>query len=35
MNDELHFGMPGGSGEINDKGDEGNKRNAIPTGSRR
>jgi len=32
MDDELHFRMPGGSGDFEDKGDESN---AIPTASRR
>jgi hypothetical protein len=31
-NDELHFGMPGGSGDFEDEGDE---RDAIPTASGR
>jgi len=30
---ELHFGMPGGSGDYDDEGDEGDKHNAIPTAS--
>ena len=30
--DELHFGMPGGSGDFEDEGDESD---AIPTASRR
>jgi hypothetical protein len=30
--DELHFGMPGGSGDFDDEGDESD---AIPTASRR
>jgi len=33
--DELHFGMPGGSGDYEDEGDESDDRNAIPTASRR
>jgi len=33
--DELHFGMPGGSGDYEDEGDESNVHNAIPTASRR
>jgi hypothetical protein len=33
-NDELHFGMPGGSGDFEDEGDECDKRDAIPTASR-
>jgi hypothetical protein len=32
MNDELHFGMPGSSG---DSEDEGNESDAVSTGSRR
>jgi hypothetical protein len=32
--DELHFGMPGGSADHEDEGDERNDRCAIPTGSR-
>jgi hypothetical protein len=32
MDDELHFGMPGGSGDFEDEGDESD---AIPTASRR
>jgi len=32
--DELHFGMPGGSGDIEDEGDESDQRDAIPTASR-
>jgi len=31
-NDELHFGMPGGSGDFEDEGDESD---AIPTASQR
>jgi hypothetical protein len=31
--DELYFGMPGGSGDFNDKGDESNDRDTIPTAS--
>jgi hypothetical protein len=34
-NDELHFGMPGGSGDYEDTGDESDNRNTIPTASRR
>jgi hypothetical protein len=30
--DELHFGMPGGSGDFDDEGDDSN---AIPTASQR
>jgi len=33
--DELHFGMPRGSGDYEDAGDKGDERNAIPTASRR
>jgi len=33
--DELHFGMPGGSGDFEDEGDERDERDAIPTASRR
>jgi hypothetical protein len=33
--DELHFGMPGGSGDYEDEGDESDDRNAIRTDSRR
>jgi len=33
--DELHFGMSGGSGDYQDEGDESDVRNAIPTASRR
>ena len=32
---ELHFVMPGGSGDCEDEGDESNVCDAIPTGSRR
>jgi len=32
--DELHFGMPGGSGEYEDEGDESDECDAIPTTSR-
>jgi len=35
MDDELHFGMPGGSGDYEDEGDESEDRDSIPTGSRR
>ena len=31
--DELHFGMPGGSGDFEDEGDESDNRDAIPTTS--
>jgi len=33
--DELHFRMPGGSGDYEDEGDESDMRDAIPTASRR
>jgi len=33
--DELHFGMPAGSGDFEDEGDECDDRDAIPTASRR
>jgi len=33
--DELHFGMLGGGGDKEDKGDESKARDAIPTASRR
>jgi hypothetical protein len=33
--DELHFGMPEGSGDYEDEGDERDERDAIPTTSRR
>jgi hypothetical protein len=33
--DELHFGMPGGSGDYEDEGDASNDHDAIPTASRR
>ena len=33
--DELHFGMPGGSGDFEEEGDESDDRDAIPTASRR
>jgi len=33
--DELHFGMPGGSGDYEDEGDESDECDAIPTASRR
>jgi len=33
-NDELHFGMPGGSGDNDHEGDESEKHDAIPTTSR-
>jgi len=32
--DELHFGMPGGSGNYEDEGDERDDRDAIPTAIR-
>jgi len=31
--DELHFGMPGGSGDYEDEGDESDDRDALPTAS--
>jgi hypothetical protein len=31
--DELHFGMPGGSGDYEDEGDESDDRDPIPTAS--
>jgi len=34
MDDELQFGMPGGSRDYKDEGDESDKCNAIPTASR-
>ena len=34
MDDELHFGMPGGSGDYEDEGDGSNNRDAIPTACR-
>jgi len=33
--DEIHFGMPGSSGDYEDEGDESEDRNAIRTASRR
>ena len=33
--DKLHFGMPGGSGDFEDEGDESDEPDAIPTASRR
>jgi len=33
MYDELHFGMPGDSGDYEDEGDESDERDAIPTAS--
>jgi len=33
--DELHFGMPWGSGDYEDEGDESNEHDDIPTTSRR
>jgi hypothetical protein len=33
--DELHFGMPGGSGDYEDEGDGSDVRDAIRTASRR
>jgi len=35
MDGELNFGMPGGSGDYDDEGDDSEKRNAIPNASRR
>ena len=35
MEDKLHFGMPGGSGDYKDEGDECDLRKAIPIASRR
>jgi hypothetical protein len=35
MDDELHFGMPGGSRIYEDEGDESNVCDAIPTASHR
>jgi hypothetical protein len=35
MDDELHFGMPGGSGDYKDEGDKRDGHNAIHTSSRR
>jgi len=35
MDDELHSGMPGGSGDYKDEGDQSDERDAIPTVSRR
>jgi len=35
MNDELHFGMPGGSGDYEDDGEEWDQRDVIPNASRR
>jgi len=32
--DELYFGMPGGSGDYDDEGDESDDRDAMPTASR-
>jgi len=34
MDDKLHFGMPGGSGDYEDEGDESDDRDGIPTVSR-
>ena len=34
MDDELHFRMPGGSGDYEDEGNERNERDAISTTSR-
>ena len=33
-NEELHFEMPGGSGDYEDEGEESDEQNAIPTASR-
>jgi hypothetical protein len=33
--DKLHFGMPGGSGDYKDEGDQSDDRDAIPTNCRR
>jgi hypothetical protein len=33
MDDKLHFGMPAGSGDYEDEGDESDDRDAIPTAS--
>jgi hypothetical protein len=33
MIEELHFGIPGGSGDYADEGDESDERNAIPSAS--
>jgi hypothetical protein len=35
MDDKLHFGISGGSGDYDDEGDEGDVRNALPTASLR
>jgi hypothetical protein len=35
MDDELHCGMPGGSGDYEDEGDESNEPNSIRTARRR
>jgi len=35
MDEELHFGMPGGSGDYEDEDDETDVRDAIPTASQR
>jgi hypothetical protein len=35
MDDELHFGMPGGCDDYNEEGDEIDMSDAIPTTSRR
>jgi hypothetical protein len=34
-NNELHFGMPGGSGDYEDESDESDRRDAIPTARQR
>jgi len=33
IDDELHFGMPGGSGHFEDEGDESDERDFLPTAS--
>ena len=35
MDDKLHFGIPGGSGDYEDDGDKSDERDAMPTASRR
>jgi len=35
IDDELHFGMPEGSGDHQDEGDESDERDTMPTTSRR
>ena len=34
IDDKLHFGMPGGSGDYEDEGNESDEHDAIPTASR-